>query len=289
MFISNILEHFSEIGKGPGGSISSPCVYTPKIALSPVCVRAWASSSDDTLKFPHSHRKMVLKVVLSGSITTFCDGTAFPMRAGDAILFFPYQIHSSAKVSGTDYRFFAVTFTDRYNDYETLLPLKNRIFPISSADEQVLLNLLEGLRGQNDTVKDATVSEMVLLLGRKMSENEMRLFPHSEENTLFNRICAWIRENRLGNDGISVKLLADNFGVCPMTLRRIFLKNCGITPGEILRKFRFQEACMLLESSNASLAEIAQKCGYADVFSFSRAFAASEHIPPSLYRKKHRQ
>ena len=42
----------------------------------------------------------------------------------------------------------------------------------------------------------------------------------------------------------------------------------------------------LLRRTDLSLAEIAEKCGFANAFSFSRSFRREHGIPPAAYRKQ---
>jgi AraC-like DNA-binding protein len=47
---------------------------------------------------------------------------------------------------------------------------------------------------------------------------------------------------------------------------------------------KMNHACRLMDTTELSLAEVASRCGYASIFSFSRAFKKEKGIPPSDYR-----
>ena len=49
--------------------------------------------------------------------------------------------------------------------------------------------------------------------------------------------------------------------------------------------FDLDRAATLLVRSNYSVAEIAQMCGFSDMFHFSRRFHAHFGVPPSDYRR----
>ena len=42
-----------------------------------------------------NYRRMILKTILRGDVTTNIDGLRFPMSPGDSVLFFPFQFHST--------------------------------------------------------------------------------------------------------------------------------------------------------------------------------------------------
>jgi AraC-like DNA-binding protein len=49
----------------------------------------------------------------------------------------------------------------------------------------------------------------------------------------------------------------------------------------------FQQACLLLIETSASISEIANACGFEDEFYFSRCFRRQFGSPPRTYRKEH--
>ena len=57
------------------------------------------------------------------------------------------------------------------------------------------------------------------------------------------------------------------------------------SPLELLRRMRLETAAILLQRSNCELKTVAERTGYADAFSFSRAFRRHYHISPSTFRR----
>lgn len=79
--------------------------------------------------------------------------------------------------------------------------------------------------------------------------------------------------------------LAIMAGMSPATFHRAFLACTGTTPIGYLRRLRMQSAQRLLISSNVSISEIANQCGYEDPFVFSRAFRSTCGMSPKRYRQ----
>ena len=57
-----------------------------------------------------------------------------------------------------------------------------------------------------------------------------------------------------------------------------------LTPKQLLLKMRIDRACMLLESTEVSVTDIAADCGYSDHSAFSRQFKIATHSTPREYR-----
>ncbi len=64
------------------------------------------------------------------------------------------------------------------------------------------------------------------------------------------------------------------------TSRRIL----GVTPKQLVLRFRLEEALRLLSGTDLSIAEVAAQCGYYDQSAFSRQFKRVTGLPPHAYR-----
>ncbi len=67
---------------------------------------------------------------------------------------------------------------------------------------------------------------------------------------------------------------------------RRFTKATGLTPLAYCRAVRIGRARELLDSSALAPKEIAERLGYVDVSSFTRAFRQIHGMPPAAYRRK---
>ena len=66
--------------------------------------------------------------------------------------------------------------------------------------------------------------------------------------------------------------------------RRVFAAVYGCTPHVFLQRTRIDKAAALLCGTEKSVTEIALRCGFADVYSFSRCFSKHMGQPPTAYR-----
>jgi AraC-like DNA-binding protein len=85
-------------------------------------------------------------------------------------------------------------------------------------------------------------------------------------------------------DPIPVPALAGACGVSAGHLFRVFRETYGLGPARALEVVRLARAATLLQRSNATLTEVAHRCGFANPYHFSRRFTAWYGRPPGAYR-----
>ncbi len=83
---------------------------------------------------------------------------------------------------------------------------------------------------------------------------------------------------------ISIEQLAQEAGISATQLRRQFQKWFGTSPREYLNRIRLEEARQLLESSELTAQEIAERIGFLSLSHFNRAYKAVFGVPPARYR-----
>ena len=109
-----------------------------------------------------------------------------------------------------------------------------------------------------------------------------------KRDPLFESLLARVRENY--NRPLNIKILAEMLGLSESYLRKMVRKQLnGIPLGAFLRHQRFSHAYELLQHTELTVREIAATCGYADIFSFSRAFKRDSGVSPTEFRKHHHE
>jgi len=88
---------------------------------------------------------------------------------------------------------------------------------------------------------------------------------------------------------LRIEALARRAGLSPyqfnLRVRRLF----GLSPAKLLVQTRIDAARRMLQEERASVAEIAQACGYSDQSAFTRQFRAVAGMPPARYRELQRR
>lgn len=85
---------------------------------------------------------------------------------------------------------------------------------------------------------------------------------------------------------ITLAAMAKAAAVSPEHLCRLFRQSLDTTPGEVVWLLRLEMAMSLMARSNLSLKEIANRCGFANPYHFSRRFKTVYGQPPSDMRKQ---
>lgn len=96
---------------------------------------------------------------------------------------------------------------------------------------------------------------------------------------------SYIKQN-LSDTSLSVARLAEEVGVSPAQLRRRFHQSTGISPKQYIDDQRAETARMLIETGFYSQAEIAERCGYADVDYFRTVFKKKNGVSIRGFKKK---
>jgi transcriptional regulator GlxA family with amidase domain len=91
-------------------------------------------------------------------------------------------------------------------------------------------------------------------------------------------------QNHLNKAAISMRKLAELFGMSQRNFTRRFRSATNMTPLQYLQSQRLSEAKELLQNSNLSISEIAYRVGYLDVSYFTKLFKQFSSRTPKEYR-----
>ncbi|SHI43791.1 helix-turn-helix domain-containing protein [Wenxinia saemankumensis] len=86
----------------------------------------------------------------------------------------------------------------------------------------------------------------------------------------------------------SLEELSEGLGVSYPTLRRLFLRQTGMSMKQYQTEVRIRRACELLRSSDRSIKEIAGHLGYNSAYHFSARFRHATGLPPTDWRTRNR-
>jgi AraC family transcriptional regulator len=86
------------------------------------------------------------------------------------------------------------------------------------------------------------------------------------------------------NSSLAMGDIAKAVDVHPAHLSRAFRQYFRLTPGEYVRRIRVEAAAELLAKSSFSIAEIAERTGFADQSHLTKCFLREYRITPSVYR-----
>lgn len=114
---------------------------------------------------------------------------------------------------------------------------------------------------------------------------DVQLPPHC--SAMITRACQLIQTHRA--ERISSSTIASRLGVSVGYLQQRFKRETGTTLAAYIRERKVREACFLLESSDLTLARIAQQLSYTSQQQFQTTFRQVTGITPKHYRDEHRR
>lgn len=101
------------------------------------------------------------------------------------------------------------------------------------------------------------------------------------------RVLTYIHDHLDGD--LSLDALADVACMSPHHWHRVFRAMTGETLADAVRRLRLLKAAYALVSDNAPVADVAERFGYPNLASFSRAFSAQLGQPPATFRHQHQE
>jgi len=110
------------------------------------------------------------------------------------------------------------------------------------------------------------------------------LEPAQEESPGKGIVARALRMIDESNGGLSLDEISDNLYVSKDYLRHLLTKATGQSPIRHLIKKRLERAHEMLLKDGATVAETASRCGFSDVYYFSRLFKSRYNLPPAAYR-----
>jgi transcriptional regulator GlxA family with amidase domain len=102
-----------------------------------------------------------------------------------------------------------------------------------------------------------------------------------------NHALAWVPAYLAFHIGepLSVADMARRAQLSPSRFAALFRQCFGLPPHRYFLRLRIEYAQNLLRSTDLSLQEIADCCGFADVHHFSKAFKRIAAVPPGAFRR----
>ena len=87
------------------------------------------------------------------------------------------------------------------------------------------------------------------------------------------------------DSNMSVQFLADEVGLSPAHFARAFKETLGVAPHQYLLHLRLERSRRMLDAENATLADVAQRAGFADQAHFTRFFKREYGVTPGIVLK----
>ncbi len=236
----------------------------------------------------HSH--YVLKIHLQGKSLARIDKQSYILNEGEGILIFPFQLHYLERGGDPVQLRMLFQFDLTPAEGELLRPLRGRPFRLEGDEIAQLLKITESIDRDNSGHQRSIggmFSELLFSVRDRQKPETKPASGETENDERLDRLFDCVYGSL--ETPLSIKELAGKLQLSPSHLSATFRNShCGLTLGATVRRIRINQAINLLIYTDDSLAEIAHKCGFADQFTFSRAFSREIGCPPKKFRTENR-
>lgn len=166
--------------------------------------------------------------------------------------------------------------------FDTDSPISDEAFVIKVAENTMIGNLFKKLFAVWVSKNDGYYFECMSLLYKIFAQiQKQNYIPKNQYDTIKPAI-EYIQENFLEGK-IPVAFLADRCGISEAYLKKLFIKKFGVPPVKYIIQLKINHACDLLRSERYSITQVAELCGYNNIYFFSRQFKEYVGTSPSVF------
>lgn len=198
---------------------------------------------------------------------------------GDIVWFKYDDIHITKAMGKTPLEYICVSFLLASKKSAGLLPFKPVMNVGLRSRYLEIFEKIEDACYQKYTAYNIYAKSMVQILIYNLLcdiANE-----YSDKKGRMNAVIEYIEE--FSDKNITIESLSEMSGYSPSHFRKRFGEIYGMSPVEYINRVRVRKAKNMLESNLYSIADVAAKCGFSNVYYFSRVFKKITGIPPSKF------
>ena len=253
--------------------------------------------NDSVYRTPHMHREFELFLVLKGSLSVSCRNQAFTVHEGETALMNPWLPHEFRAVTekatllilqiSPDFcENYFPTVDDLRFDWQNLSDIQSKAVLRSE-----LLLLAKAYFSMQPTYEFACMSRLNQIFRILLLEVPWRLMDSAEKhqqdasNLRLERIIHYIE--RHADRKLLLSEIAAQEGLSVSYLSHFIHERLNMSYQDYLTLTRFEKGRLLVETSNLSIAEICQRCGFSDPRYFNEIYRRQLGYTPKEYRHHH--
>lgn len=245
-------------------------------------------SSDFDIERTKNYPYFTLHIIFDGCSFFHIAGQDYLLKKGDAFLIAAGEEHSYHNTQSTELGLIWIELSG--NSCRQLLNYF-RFNNIRTIDAQYTTKITEQLIKillyvkENPSPSAYELSAMQYTLIMYLMETASSL-PQEHVSPIITTTMEYINDNF--TQSIRICDLADKLNVSTTYLTSLFRKYLGASPYQYIKLKRLEYACYLLDNTELSCQEIAEKAGFYDSAHFHRIFAKNLKVPPSQYHQRNK-
>ncbi len=232
------------------------------------------------------HKQLELCYVLNGELNIEVEGKKRTLKTGDVYLVFPNIPHAVFNSSASVLiAIFDGEIVHAYHEILSHQKPKDAVIPseqLPSSVESLFHQIFEFYI--NDSPFRSTVLHSLLnaLLGTLL--NTCNTIPRNSENELIEKILLYFSDHF--TEKITLEDIAREFNYSKYYISHIINDTLHCNLSALINSYRISLAQNLLISTNQSIGEIAEECGFQNQSSFNRVFSKYVGCSPCKFRSK---
>lgn len=229
----------------------------------------------------HYHNNFEIYFITKGNVTYFIDDRIYEVQAGDLVII-PDRVLHYTKYYGDRHSRKLINCSRRYIP-SALLPTISTFFylyrnPSTVKDVLELFEKIEKEYTSPDSMSEEIITLYMHMLFYTLERNKENCIDVESQNRYTGEAVEYIKKNF--SQKITLGEAAKNLSMSPEHLSRTFRKETGIGFNRYLNLIRLQHAETLLKTTDMTVSEIAEACGFEDSNYFSHKFKELYGISP---------
>lgn len=216
--------------------------------------------------------------VLSGHSANTFHGKAFESKT-DHVIFYPKGLNND------DYTVTKIEYgscIDFYFDTDAKLPQEALCFPAHNPDiKTAFLKAYNTWTAKKKGYYPEAMAQLYNII--TMLRREHREYVPSSKLAALDAANEFLESNILAHD-FDYNQLAKLCGLSYSYYKKLFVAKYGMPPVKYVTLQKIKHACELLITQKYSIAEVAEACGFENVYYFSTVFKKMTGVPPSKYK-----
>ncbi|MED4225892.1 AraC family transcriptional regulator [Neobacillus cucumis] len=259
----------------------------------------------------HRHSFIEMNYVFSGTCTQYINGKEVILKEGDLCLLDTNVMHGIESASENDIiinimirtSYFDSALLQRLSGNDLLTDFfVNAIYQQKKDSRYIIFP-----KGQNNRLKEIIIQALGEYFDPQLCSNEaiksymiltftelLRIYNSSSENkeeptfkkAIISDILSYMEQNY---QTLTLETTAEKFHFHPNHLTRLLKTNLGKTFMELSHQLKIKNACTLLENTDLTIDQIANKVGYTNITFFYKSFKKIHGVTPAEYRKKNNE
>lgn len=233
-----------------------------------------------TLLERHTHDDPSLCYVFDGRFTEHSAGVSFDCGADTVKLTVAGDPHSNRFIAEESHGLRVDISQARFAESPAIARLLTRRIFVPNAGLRGLMARVRREMDANDELAPLVVEGLLLELLARLAREDAR-----GGQTL----PVWLARARdlvesSYTSGLSLSSVAAEVGVSDIQLARLWRKEFGASIGERVRELRVEQAALELRVTEATISEIARRCGFYDQSHFTNVFRRMRGLSPARFR-----